>query len=172
MFIYAGQSKITESWLMSFYWVGTFDWNLIHINNEPSGLIAYRSWHLIIFNVLLLGNQRPSFSDVSLRWRHFWLSSHEFKIISNLKQYNNGPFTLPIVWNNVSAMFWRSEIESMYNTCDVCCLATKIDGNSIFNKNTRFLSYGNRLFLGIFKLCIQILKLITKYNEIVMWYDT
>ena len=23
--IYVGQSKITESWLISFYWVGTFD---------------------------------------------------------------------------------------------------------------------------------------------------
>ena len=35
--------KITESWLISFYWVGTFDWKLIHIYNEPSGFIAYRS---------------------------------------------------------------------------------------------------------------------------------
>ena len=69
-------------------------------------------------------------------------------------------------------MFWRNEIESEYNTCDVRCLATKIDENSIFNKNTRFCRYGNRSFLGIFKICIQILKPITKYNEMVIWYDT
>ena len=151
---YEGQSKITESRLISFYWVGTVEWNLIHIYNEPSGFIVYRSWHLIIFNVLLLGNWRPSLSDVRSRWRHFWQRSHEFKIISNLKQYNNGPFISPIVSNNVLAMFWRSEIESKYNTCDVRCLATKIDGNIIFNKNTRFCCYGNRLFLEIFQICI------------------
>ena len=38
--IYVGQSKMTESWLISFYWVGTFDLNLMHIYNEPSGYIA------------------------------------------------------------------------------------------------------------------------------------
>ena len=169
---YTGQSKITESWLISFYWVGTFDWNLKHIYNEPSSFIAYRSWRLIIFNVLLLGNGRPFLSDERSRWRHFWLSSHEFKIISNLKLYNNGPFNSSIVSNNVLAMFRRIEIESKYNMCDVRCLATKIDGNSIFNKNTIFCCYGNSLFLGIFKICIQILKPMTKHNEMVLWYDT
>ena len=69
-------------------------------------------------------------------------------------------------------MFWRREIESKYNTCDVRCLATKIDGNSIFNKNTRFCCYGNRLSLWIFKVGIQLLKPITKYQEIVIWHDT
>ena len=166
-----GQSKITESWLISFYWVGTFDWNLIHIWHEPSGAIAYTSRRLIIFNVLLLGNRRPSLSDVRSRWRHFWLCRHEFKIISNLKQYNYRPFISPIVSNNVSAMFWRSEMKSKYNTCNVRCLATKIDGKSIFNKNTRFCCYGNRLFLEIFNICIQILKPIPKYNEMFIWND-
>ena len=33
------------------------------------------------------------------------LSVIELKIISNLKQYNNGPFISPIVSNNVLAMF-------------------------------------------------------------------
>ena len=112
----------------------------------------------------MLGNRRPSLSDVRSRWRHFWLSSHEFKTISNLKQYNNRPFISPIVSDNVLAMFWRSEIEGKYNTCDVRCLATKIDGNSILNKNTRFCCYGNRLFLELFKLWIQIIKPITKWN--------
>ena len=167
-----GQSKITESWIISFYWVGTFDWNFIHIYNEPSGFIAYRGLRLIIFNVLLLGNRRPSLSDVCSRWRHFWLSSHEYKIISDIKQNNNGPFITPIVSNNVIAMFWRSEIESKYNISDVRCLANKIDGNTIFNKNARFCCYGNRSFLGPFKIGIQILKPITKYNEMVIWYET
>ena len=130
---YEGQSKITESWLISFYWVGGFGWNFIHILNEPSSFITYRSWRLIIFNVLLLGNGRPSLSDVRSRWRLLWLSSHEFKIISNLKQYYNGPFISQIVSNNGWAMFWRSVIDSKYNTCNVRCLATKIDGNSNFN---------------------------------------
>ena len=158
--------KITESWLISFYWVGTFDWKLIHIYNEPSGFIAYRSWRLIIFNVLLLGNRRLSLGDVRSRWRHFWLSGHEFKV--NLKQYNIGPFISPIVSNNVLAMFWRSEIESNYKTCDVRCQAAKIDGNSIFNKSTRLCCYG--LCMGIFKICTHILKPITIYNEMVIWY--
>ena len=100
-----GQSKITESWLISFYWVGTFDWNLMHIYNEPSGFIAYRSLRLIIFNVLSLGNGRPSISDVRSPWRHYWLGSNEYKIISNRKQNNNGPFNSPIVSNNEIAMF-------------------------------------------------------------------
>ena len=169
---YVGQSKITESWLISFYWVGTFGWNLIHIYNEPSSFIAYRSLRFIIFNVLLLGNPRPSLSAVRLRWRHFWLSSHEYKIISNIKQNNNGPFISPVVSNHMLAMFWRSVIESKSNTCYVRCLATKIYGNSIFNKNTRFCCYGNRLLLGIFKIGIYILKPITKYDEMVIWYDT
>ena len=69
-------------------------------------------------------------------------------------------------------MFWRSEIESKYNARDVRCLATKIDGNSIFNKKTPFRCYGNYLFLGIFKTGIQILKPNTKYNEMDIWYDT
>ena len=86
--------------------------------------------------------------------------------------YNNGPFFSPNVSNNLLAMFWRSEIESKYNTYDVRCLATKINGNSFFNKDTIFCCYGNNLFLGIFKICIPILKPITKYNVMVIWYDT
>ena len=168
---YEGQSKITESWWISFYWVGSFGWNLIHIENEPLGFITYRSWRLIIFNVLLLGNRIPSLSDVRSRWRHFWLSSHEFKIISNLKQNYNGPFISQIVSNNVLAMFLRSVIDSKYNTCNVRCLATKIDGNSILTKTPVFCCYGNRLFLGIFKICVQMSKPIAKYNEMVIWYD-
>ena len=41
--IYEGQSKITESWLISFFLVGSFGLNLIHISNQPLGLITYRS---------------------------------------------------------------------------------------------------------------------------------
>ena len=83
---------------------------------------------------MLLGNRRPSLRDVRSRWRHFWLSSHEIKTISNLKHYNNGPFISPFVSNNVLAMFWRSVIDSKYNTYNVRCLATKIDGNSNFKR--------------------------------------
>ena len=169
---YEGQSKITESWLISLDWVSTFDWNLIHIYNEPLGFIAYRSWCLIIFDVLLLGNRRPSLSDVRSHWRHFWLRSHEFKIMSNLKQYKKGPFISPIAPSNVWAMFWRSVIESRYNTCNVRCLATKINGNSIFDKNTRFCCYWSGLFLRIFKIYIQLIKTITKHKEMAIWYDT
>ena len=52
------------------------------------------------------------------------------------------------------------------------CLATQINENYIFNKNTRFCCYANRLFIEILKICIQMLKPITKYNEIDIWYDT
>ena len=31
MATYEGQSKITESWLISFYWVSSFDFNFLHI---------------------------------------------------------------------------------------------------------------------------------------------
>ena len=129
------QGSVKNNWeLVNIFLLGRQFWLKLYTHIEWTiGLITNIRWRLIIFNTLLLGNRRPSLSNVQSRWRHFWLSSHEFKIISNLKQYNNGPFISPLVSNNVLAMFWRSEIDSKYNTCNVRYLATKIDENSNFN---------------------------------------
>ena len=139
--------NIIKRWLISFDWVSTFDWNFIHIK-WTVGLHCIKRVTLYHLQCTVARQHKI----VSQLCAFALTTFSEFKINSNLKQYNNIPFLTPVEANNVLAMFWRIAIESKFNTCDVRCLATKIDGILFLANIDKLCCCCDRLFLRIFMI--------------------
>ena len=93
---------VKNKWeLVNIFWLGQRFWLRFGTYMELTFTLHFIKKFLLLLTlkVMLLGIQKQSLSDVCTHWQHFWLSSYELKISSNLKQYDNG-FTVNPLYND------------------------------------------------------------------------